>query len=90
MNLLKKKTTTIIQTAFLAAGLYGVFAIAFPSSIQAQGKSCNSACSLYYDCFSIAFQYTDEGKTAQGKANLKKKKKSIINKCIKECSTKQS
>jgi len=68
-----------------------VVGIAFISgnSISAQGKSCNTACDLYFDCFSMAYLRSKEGKAPDAKAKLQREKQNIIKKCARECVAKK-
>ena len=85
MKLLKRFK---IENVLISSVLSGLFFLTASASLSAQDKSCQSACDLYFDCFSIAYQQTDEGKTQQGKTKLKQEKSNVINKCIKECNAK--
>jgi len=80
------KLMAVIYSALFAAGI--LFISGGP--LQAQEKSCNTACDLYYDCFSIAYKQTKEGKTAAGLTKLKNEKQNIIKKCVRECNAKKN
>ena len=85
-KILNIKPAAVIISAIFAVG----FIFISGNSLHAQAKNCNTACDLYYDCFSIAYQQTQEGKTAAGKAKLQREKQNIIKKCARECVAKKN